>query len=285
MAGDWIKLRTDLHTDPAVIRLGTILSLDAFAVVGRLAAVWVWADTHADRHGHVTLVSRSCLDSVTHCEGFGAALESVGWLECSPESDGGVTFPRFDRHMGEGAKARAQAAKRKRKQRELESRNGHGDVTPLSRKSHSDIVTREREEERREEEEKDPPKPPAKPGGSEVTNDTKRKRVQKPGAETVFIPEVLQIPEFTTAWGDWLEDRRDRNKKVTARGAAEQLAKLAPLGPTVAIQWIRNAIAQGWTGLYEPKNQSNGTTATNTGNVGDRQRDAIAVFLAPKETS
>ena len=161
MAGDWIKFRTDLHTDPAVIRLGEVLNanladevrLDSFSIVGRLAAVWVWAATHADSTGRVALVSRSCVDGVAQWPGFGAAMESVGWLATSPDADG-ISFPKFERHMGEGAKARALAAERKRKQRKKEARTrhagqsptGHARVTPKSQ----DSVTRE--EKRREEE-------------------------------------------------------------------------------------------------------------------------------------
>jgi hypothetical protein len=148
MAAEWIKLRTDLQGDPAVIRLSTILKLDAYAIVGRLAAVWVWADTHANRHGVVTLVSRSCLDSVTACAGFGEAMESVGWLKSLPNEGDGIAFPHFDRHMGEGAKQRAMASKRKKNQRMRESRERHDDVTQKSRSKRDKTVTRE--EKRRE---------------------------------------------------------------------------------------------------------------------------------------
>lgn len=155
MAGDWIKLRKDLISDPAVIRLGIILDLEPFAVVGRLAAVWAWADTHSDCHGRVTLVSRACLDSVAQRAGFGDALVSVGWLADIGADGAGIQFPRFDRHMGQGAKARACASNRKRNQRlreaeplrtngETASRSRHGRVT-----KHCD-ATVTREEKRRE---------------------------------------------------------------------------------------------------------------------------------------
>lgn len=157
MAGNWIKLRVDLHTDPAVIRLGELLQCDRFQVVGWLYAVWAWADTHADRHGSVTLVTRDCLDSITGRTGFGSAMESVGWLESVTSGNGGIVFPRFDRHMGEGAKERAAAAKRQRNKRDRDAaarRAGEADptklVTAASRECHGFSVTRE--EERREEE-------------------------------------------------------------------------------------------------------------------------------------
>ncbi|AMV29320.1 hypothetical protein VT84_33300 [Gemmata sp. SH-PL17] len=165
MAGGWIKLRTDLQSDPAVIRLASLLKLDTFGVIGRLTTVWVWADTHADRHGHVTLVSRSCLDSIALCDGFGAALESVGWLKSSPEEGGGITFPRFDRHMGEGAKQRAQAANRKQKQRSGESRSGHADVPKMSRSQRDTSVTREEKKREEKKEDNGPPPTPRSRGG------------------------------------------------------------------------------------------------------------------------
>lgn len=238
MAGDWIKLRTDLQSDPAVMRLSAVLKLDAFAVIGRLAAVWVWADTHADRHGNVTLVSRDCLDSITQCPGFGAALEDVGWLKSNGGEGGGITFPRFERHMGEGAKARAQAAKRKRNQRERESRSSHGDVTKKSRTDRDDSVTRgeERREEKKEEER--PPLPPAKPGGID-------------GEDSAAIPAELDTEEFRAAWGQWKTERAaKRIKPYTSRGEREQFRKLAPFGPVVAVAAIRESVAQGWQGLF-----------------------------------
>jgi hypothetical protein len=170
MAGDWIKMRKELPTDPAVIRMAGLLKLDTFGVVGRLHSLWAWADSHCDSHGRVTLVTRDTLDSVTDCEGFGAAMESVGWIECHTDCHGGVTFPRFERHMGTGAKERSAAAQRKARQREKErnekrtasvtenrdtSRNSHAHVTPVTGDSHGTSVTRE--EKRREEKEEEVP--------------------------------------------------------------------------------------------------------------------------------
>jgi hypothetical protein len=165
MAGDWIKMRVDLPADPAVVRMAAILGIDRFAVVGRLHSVWGWADAHADRHGRVTLVSHDWIDSLSQRPGFAAAMSQVGWLETT---DAGLTFPRFERHMGGSAKLRAMATERKRKSRratgsvgkdggdgrtdggEIRSRRCHDSVTVVSQKN----VTRE--EKRREEKKEDP---------------------------------------------------------------------------------------------------------------------------------
>lgn len=47
MAGDWIKMRSDLSDDPAVFKIAGALNLDRFSVIGRLHAFWAWADKHA----------------------------------------------------------------------------------------------------------------------------------------------------------------------------------------------------------------------------------------------
>lgn len=114
MAGDWIKMRSDLGMDPAVIRMSLQTSLDPFAVVGRLHALWAWADAHTT-NGLVSGVTSEWIDTFVRCPGFAEAMCGAGWLSQRP---GGVEFPRFDRHMGDGAKSRAQKAKRQKRWRD-----------------------------------------------------------------------------------------------------------------------------------------------------------------------
>lgn len=113
MAGDWIKMRTDLGTDPAVIRIGLRTSLDSYAVVGRLHALWAWADAHT-ANGLVRGVTTDWIDAFVTCRGFADAMCEAGWLAVKPE---GIEFPRFGRHMGGSAKARAQKTKRQQRWR------------------------------------------------------------------------------------------------------------------------------------------------------------------------
>ena len=46
MAGDWIKVKTDLATDPAVIRTAATLGLTEDVVVGKLCRLWSWANKY-----------------------------------------------------------------------------------------------------------------------------------------------------------------------------------------------------------------------------------------------
>ena len=141
MAGDWIKMRTALAEDPAVISIASKLDMEEFAVVGRLHQLWSWAD-HQSRDGHASGVTQKWVDRYLERDGFAAALVEVGWLIID---DTGITLPNFDRHNGETAKTRALGSKRKQKER--------GNVTQeqgqMSRNERDKSVTRE--EKRREE--------------------------------------------------------------------------------------------------------------------------------------
>lgn len=103
MAGEWIKMATCLSDKPEVFQLADILDIDTFSVVGRLHALWSWADKHTI-NGNAISVTNVTLDKITHCPGFADALRKVGWLE---GRDGLLTFPRFERHNGQTAKNRA----------------------------------------------------------------------------------------------------------------------------------------------------------------------------------
>ena len=117
MAGDWIKMRTTLADDPAVIAMAERLGEDEFTIVGRLHYFWSWADAQS-RDGHAPGVTKRWIDRYCRCEGFADAMIAVGWLVVD---DSGVTLPNFDRHNGSSAKDRALATIRKQKQRASEA--------------------------------------------------------------------------------------------------------------------------------------------------------------------
>lgn len=164
MAGDWIKMRVDLAEDPAVIGIAAQLDIDEFAVVGRLQALWSWADGQS-RDGHAAGVTASWVNRKVQCDGFAEAMVFVGWLQIT---EGGITFPNFVVHNGESAKARALGKNRKQKQRS----NGDGHVEEhksdanMSRSERDENVTRE--EKRREENTEDTFQPP-KGGGRDLS--------------------------------------------------------------------------------------------------------------------
>jgi hypothetical protein len=143
MAGDWIKMRVDLATDPAVIQIAALTELDEDAVVGKLYRVWAWADAHTT-DGRLGC-GLTVVDRMARHDGFAAAMESVGWLAVD---DRGVYLPGFEKHNGKTAKARAQNAKRM-----ADARKSHTPRTEVAQKTHNSAP---REEKRREEKTKDP---------------------------------------------------------------------------------------------------------------------------------
>ena len=114
MAGDWIKMRSNLTTHPKVVRISSALHADRFRVIGGLHAVWSLFDAHSD-NGSLHGYTLDALDDLIGWPGFSAAMVRIEWLVESGET---LTTPRFDDHNGQSAKRRAQDSDRKRKGRD-----------------------------------------------------------------------------------------------------------------------------------------------------------------------
>jgi hypothetical protein len=124
MAGDWIKMRSNLDTDPDVVAIAAELGVDEFSVVGRLHKFWSWADQHT-KSGQLSRVTTGWIDRYVSCPGFSEALRAIDWLS---GRDGSLELPSWDRHNGASAKARAGESVRKRLQRspeDAEDLSGH----------------------------------------------------------------------------------------------------------------------------------------------------------------
>lgn len=113
MAGEWIKMRRDLPSDPAVIRIRRAVGLDVDTVVGKLHRLWSWADVHT-ADGSADGLDLEWLDETAGAPGFGAAMVAAGWLEVT---DAGLRFANFERHNGQPAKVRALAKTRMKRAR------------------------------------------------------------------------------------------------------------------------------------------------------------------------
>jgi hypothetical protein len=133
----WIKMRTNLDTDPNVVFIANKLGIDIFSLIGRLHKFWSWANSHASAAGSLHRTSAAWIDHFVSCQGFSDALISVGWLLVRRDF---LILPQWDRHNGPPAQARAGEAIRKKIQRA----NGEN-----SKKVGSDENVRTREEKRR----------------------------------------------------------------------------------------------------------------------------------------
>lgn len=108
MAGEWIKVRTNLWDDPRITQLCDLTDQGEATVIGGLYWLWATADEHTET-GHMPGLSIAAIDRKTGVKGLGQALLTVGWIA---DTDGGVTIMRFDEHNGTSAKNRASTAKR-----------------------------------------------------------------------------------------------------------------------------------------------------------------------------
>lgn len=239
MAGDWLPIRTDLPDDPAVISIAAACDLPETHVVGILVKLWSWANRHLS-DGHARGVTETWVDRYTCVTGFAKAMIEAGWLT---RENGHVSFPKFDNWNSHGAKKRLLSSKRKVEQR--------------SRECHALCVTKTRPEKSREEkskEEKYTPQPPADAGGAVVETPKparrERKQASSAGPESIPIPDALNHDPFPATWAEWIAERRERRKPLTARAAKGQLLGLEPLGPVKAAECVSASIRNGWAGLF-----------------------------------
>lgn len=123
MAGDWIKMRSDLQRHPKIVRMSSALRADRFRIIGGLHAVWCLFDEHSE-DGQIEGYTSEAIDDLIGWPGFCAAMVAVQWLEVA---DGFCALPRFDEHNGQSAKRRAMETQRKRRERaEEEARKEAG---------------------------------------------------------------------------------------------------------------------------------------------------------------
>lgn len=153
MAGDWIKMRASLLTDPKVHAIAQRLASNpevciavtgarcalrdasrdvtrdvtacnavtsrvarSLAIVG-LISVWTAANEHSE-DGRLRNANFATLDAIADIDGFGAAMAAVGWAVYD-EQENAVTLPNFSEY-NRCAKARStsSAAERQRRYRE-----------------------------------------------------------------------------------------------------------------------------------------------------------------------
>lgn len=171
MAGEWIKMRTNLWDDPRVSQLCELTDQAEATVIGGLYWLWATADEHSS-DGLLNGMTVRTIDRKTGVPGLGKALVTIGWIT---EGEDGVTVARFDEHNGASAKQRAQTAKR------VANHKGNAKVTLTALPDPDDTVTSAlpREDKNKEE-------PPISPKGDPVPPKSKTK------SESVTLQTFLE---------------------------------------------------------------------------------------------
>lgn len=203
MAGDWIKMRSDLYRDPKVSvmadalmrqdgELATFVSQNCRrdmtvtrnvmrnVTVGALVSVWGVMRQRGKRRDDDLIcdgVTPSVLDDISDLPGFGDAMARAGWVV---ESEHGIEFPRFfeDYNVAPEEKSKEKNADRQRRFRERQKESSNAESNDQSNAPSNvtnNVTVTHREEKRREEKES-----PLTPGGGG------------------FVPEGFQA--FWDAW-------------------------------------------------------------------------------------
>lgn len=182
MAGDWIKMRASLCTNPRTLMIAEIIgastesalrltntagvTLDSCVTrdvtrdvtLGALLRVWSAANEHTEA-GVMRNATRRTVDQAAGVPGFAAAMERVGWLEVDDVALT-VTFPNFvENNAPSKGNARMSPAERQARYRQrLRERAalaapGQREIVTLSdvtRHGQSDVTSDAREDKRRE---------------------------------------------------------------------------------------------------------------------------------------
>lgn len=222
MAGDWIKMRTDLFTHPKIVRILSATKTDKFRVVGGLHAVWTVFDTHS-ADGVLKGYTPELLDHVIGWDGFSRAMESVGWLLFDGLET--LSLPDFATHNGQSAKRRAEDQKRKKTSRQS--------VREVSAEVSDKMRTRE-----------------------EKSREEKKEQKKTPSAAPAALPA---LPEWVPveAWSGFVAMRKHERHSLTPRAAKlvlNELGRLRDAGAdpgAVLDQSTRN----GWRDVFPIREQ------------------------------
>lgn len=152
MAGDWIKMRSNLWDDPRVSAVLDACGCSEAEAVGALYWLWATADQHSE-DGLLPGMTARQINRKTGVQGFAEGLQAVGWLILSPE---GAQIVRFDEHNGASAKRRASESRRKMSARDADKERTEGGREAEAERANpgqAAHLEKEKEEEKREDQE------------------------------------------------------------------------------------------------------------------------------------
>lgn len=96
----------------------------------------------------------------------------------------------------------------------------------------------------------------------------------------IQIPESLNTEAFKAAWSEWQQHRREARKPLTPTAERQQLGKLEAWGADRAVAAIRQSLANGWQGLFEPRCEAGGQELTFAESEAEAERRISANLQA-----
>lgn len=202
MAGDWIKMRASLLTNPKVNGIARALEKNPrvtrailadgneaperyvtryvmrSVTIASLLTLWTAANEHT-HNGQFHNCDLTDVDDIVGLPGFGDALVTVGWAHYDTDNNS-VTLPNFEEYNTAGKRRTAgSSADRQRRYRERQKAKKQAESgtvqagapapeSDVTDNVTSDVTNHAREEKSREEKEKNinnPPKPPGSNAG------------------------------------------------------------------------------------------------------------------------
>lgn len=263
MAGDWIKMRTSLLTNPKVNGIARVLeesrdvtkslstgydgpmkeivtrNVMRHVTVSSLLVVWGAANEHT-KDGIFSNADTSDIDDMVGIPGFGKAMESVGWLISDAETNS-LILPNFNEYNTSGSERTASAKTGAQRQKEYRERQT-GKECDVTRDVTSDVTSDRREEKRREEKE-----PPTGVSGG---------KPPRPSASTFEKPEWIPAEP----WSDFVAMRRAKGQRApftvaAAKGIVGDLQALKAEGQDAGAV-LRQSVINGWSGVFAVKPNS-----------------------------
>jgi hypothetical protein len=231
MAGDWIKMRSNLWDDPRVSGLCDLTDSTEGHVIGGLYWLWAAADQHSE-DGLMTGLTLTAIDRKTGIKGFGQALLSIGWIS---ESDDGIVISRFEEHNGASAKRRSMEAQRKANTRKVSASDADKSRTESGQGA-------ELEKEKEKEKEKELKEKTSKKdnAGTGDAADTER-LCSPPGVN----PSETEKPEPPPTPPGRPRDIPDEPPAVSAHGAICAYVRSKGMMATPSDQEFRDLITRG----------------------------------------
>lgn len=250
MAGEWIKMRTNLWDDPRVSRLCDLVDQPEAMVVGALYWLWAMADEHSE-DGLLPGLTLRTIDRKTGVPGMGLALVQIGWLA---DSEAGVTVVNFAEHNGVSAKRRCSEAKRKAGSRNVSAFDADKKQTPCGAREEKNINTLSQDA---HEPADDPAEPQSDTAPMAMTLDWQPDHQR---LKVVAFRAGLTLQACLDALGAFVVHHEAKGLAKTSaewhaalvawakRDAAHGAAKVTPLhtartaSPTVADDWAANGV-------------------------------------------
>ncbi len=271
---NWIPMRTDLLSDARVVTLALRTGVTQVTVVGALFVVWAQADAHGvGDHAHLSCPAEA-IDVLTGVPGFAAALVEIGWMR---PVENGVEFPNYLSHNGSTMKTRLLANRRQARWRKsntlefaVDAERYESNATPSQKR----LPPYHTIEKRR----KPPGAAPLPPLFEKPSGKKPKPKLTDPDkswaeAERHLDGSPLKCQRFEAAWREWTLARVEKGVPLTPCAVKGQLAKLATFGLDGAIASIQQSIRNQWTGLFAPKEESDG--GTNPARVRSPERDGV----------